>query len=140
MPGIINGAMNSAITIRGDFGKPVTLTDSDLERLDHASISRLRHYNEDNAEVDKRLAPFEHQAFAREWTRELPYIAAPSLAVATPLYSAAKALGVDVGIRDVAKFLGLLDDDGKQRDATPPSLEQIKRGYKGIAQGLGIVD
>jgi hypothetical protein len=63
------------------------------------------------------LAPQEHRAFAREWTQENPLVAVPSLAVATPLYAAAKALGL-VGAR------------------TKPTLNQVGQGYMGIYDGL----
>ena len=63
------------------------------------------------------LAPQEHRAFAREWVQENPFVAVPSLAVATPLYAAAKALGL-IGAR------------------TKPTMHQVGQGYMGIYDGL----
>ena len=141
MPGIISAAMNNgAISVKGDGGKMVSLTPDQLDTMDHAQIYRLRDYNADNPEIDKKLAPYEHQAFSREWTKEMPFIAVPSLAIATPIYAAAKSLGIDVPIRSVATALGLINQDGDQRTATPPAMDQIRQGYRGIMQGLGIAD
>lgn len=93
----------------------------DPSKLGHAQLAMLRErYKTENPSLYEWLAPFEHQAFAREWTREMPWLAAPSLAVATPAYA-------------VAKGLGFMTNQG---EATPPSWEQVFRGYKGIWQGL----
>lgn len=69
------------------------------------------------AELQAKLAPLEHQAFAREWTQDNPLLAAPSLAVAIPAYTAAKALGL-TGAR------------------SPASLAEMLAAYRGIWQGL----
>lgn len=63
------------------------------------------------------LAPREHRAFASAWVQENPLVAVPSLAVATPLYAAAKGLGLMSG-------------------RTKPSLYQVGQGYAGILDGL----
>jgi hypothetical protein len=68
--------------------------------------------------MQRLLAPFEHQAFAREWTRENPYLAVPSLAAAIPVYQGAKLLGLG------------------GPDATPASLDQLFAGYRGMMEGL----
>ncbi len=63
------------------------------------------------------LAPMEHQAFAREWTESNPFLAAPSLAVGAPLYTA-------------GKYLGLI------KARSEPSLEELAAAYRGIGQGF----
>ena len=69
---------------------------------------------------NEALAPYEHQAFAREFTQEHPFIGPPAMAILSPGYAAAKALGI-------------LPSDEK---TTPPSLEQIFGAYRGIGQGM----
>lgn len=93
----------------------------DPAKLSHADLFALREkYKFENPRLYEYLAPFEHQAFAREWTRESPFIAAPSLFFATPAYA-------------MAKGLGFMTNQG---EATPPSLNQIMAGYRGIFEGL----
>ena len=64
------------------------------------------------------LAPYEHQAFAREYASQGP-IQATGVAAATPAYAAAKGLGV----------LG-------SRSGSSDPLAQILAGFKGAGQGL----
>ena len=73
------------------------------------------------------LAPYEHQAFARQWTQDNPWLAVPSLAIASPLYYAAK----QKPILAAAQALGLVGPG-----ATPASLDQLTKSYAGIGQGL----
>lgn len=77
------------------------------------------------------LAPYEHQAFAREWTRDNPMLAVPSLAAATPLYYLLK----QPLLMSMGKSLGLVGPD-----ATPASLDQLQAGFRGIGQGLGLLN
>ena len=68
--------------------------------------------------ADQRmLAPLEHRAYAREYTQENPWIAAPSLAVAIPAYTALKALGI-------------------KKARSPASMNEVVQGYAGIMDGL----
>ena len=99
----------------------------DPEKLDHASLARLRDLYGSNSDFGRYLAPYEHQAFAREWTQEAPYIAPLALAAATPAYYLAK----QPMFSGLSSRLGLVGPD-----ASPPSLEQVLRGYRGIGQGL----
>lgn len=99
----------------------------DYSKLDHAALSMLRSRVKPGSAEDQQLAPFEHGAFARQWTEENPLLAAPSLAVATPLYYLAK----QKPLLDMAQSLGLVGEG-----ATPASLDQLKRSYAGIGQGL----
>lgn len=96
-----------------------------FDTLSHAQLSALR--EKASPDEQQRLAPYEHRAFAREWTQENPLVAAPSLAVATPAYYIAK----QPGIIQVMQAMGLVGPD-----ATPPSLEQVRQGYLGILEGL----
>ncbi len=68
------------------------------------------------SEIQKFVAPYEHEAFAREWVQD-DWKAAPALAVATPAYAGLKAVGW-------------------KPNSTPPSLAQVGAGYKGLWQGL----
>lgn len=86
--------------------------------LSHAQLDKIRADAGPNNKIAQNiLGPMEHQAFAREWTRENPLLAVPSLAVATPLYYLAKTTGLMKGRSD-------------------PSLAELKAGYRGIFQGL----
>lgn len=100
-----------------------------LDDLSHAELFNLREKARGTPDFQK-LAPAEHGAFAREWTQEQPWLAAPSLAVAAPLYYLAK----QQPIVDIAKRLGLVG-----QDATPASLDQLAASYRGIGQGLGLL-
>ena len=90
---------------------------SELSKLSHAELMMLRDMWP-AGEAQRLLAPYEHEAFAREWVRENPVVAVPALAGAIPGYQ-------------LAKLLGLADED-----ATPASLEQMMAGYKGVGQGM----
>lgn len=63
------------------------------------------------------IGPYEHAAFAREWTQENPALAIPSLAVSIPGYS-------------LAKFLGLT------HARSPASLSEMGLAYRGMGSGL----
>ena len=88
--------------------------DTDLAAMEHAEIMRLR--GEPGAD-QARLAPFEHRAFAREFAQESPVKAAISLPFAIPAYTASKVLGM-------------------QKSRSPASMEEVKQGYIGLAEGL----
>lgn len=63
------------------------------------------------------LAPLEHRAFARDFTRESPLRAVASLPVAIPAYSLAKAVGL-------------------QKARSPASLVEMGAAYDGMLEGL----
>lgn len=89
-----------------------------LEGLSHADIYALRDRAGEKHPSQDMLAALEHQAYAREATKDNPLMAL-SLAFATPAYGLSKALGITPGWgKDV--------------------LGEIMGGYKGIAQGLGL--
>ncbi len=120
MPGIIDSAQQEppakpVYQVVGADGKPASVTEDDLAGMDWGTLLALRRNNPDLQEV---LAPFEHRAYARETTRERPLMGA-SLAVATPLYAAAKGLGLI----------------GSRSGAGNP-VGQVSQGFKGIGEGL----
>jgi hypothetical protein len=87
----------------------------DLDNMSHSDLYQMRDAMP-NAADQSNLAPYEHQAFARESVGDNPLMALP-IAAATPLYTAAKALGL-------------------VHSRSPASLEEIIKAYKGIGQGL----
>lgn len=90
----------------------------DLSSMPHALLYQLRNRPENqSAETQKVMGPMEHRAFAREWTKDMPLIAAPSLAAAIPLYTA-------------AKMAGLL------RTRSPASVDEMAEAYRGVGEGL----
>lgn len=103
--------------------KPSDLSDDQLESMDHGALSMMRAKFKQDMNAQDRLAPFEHQAFAREYVKENPVSGAAAMLAAVPMYYAAKLLRIAP------------KGDGPQ---TAPSFDQVSRGYKGIAQGWGI--
>lgn len=89
----------------------------DYGRLTFAQLRALRDQYPDDSPMQAQLAPYEHQAFAREWTQDNPLVAAPALAVSVPGYALAKLLGIKHG-------------------RTPASWAEMAGGYRGIGQGL----
>lgn len=94
---------------------------SDLEHMSHAQLLLMRDKLPPDDPRQAEIAKYEHQAFAREWVKENPAVAAASLTAAIPLYTAGKATGL-------------------VKSRTPASLDEMKAAFKGIGQGLGIVD
>lgn len=84
----------------------------------HSELLRLRESLPADDPRQRLLAPYEHAAFAREWTMENPVMAVPSLAVSIPGYSLAKLLGYG------------------GENATPASLAEMAQAYKGMGRGL----
>jgi hypothetical protein len=97
---------------------PPDLTDEQLAGMDFGNLNMLRKMFPDHKEWQIRLAPFEHQAFARDYVSKNPVSGTLGLGVAIPAYQGAKALGFD------------------RNSATPPSMNQALSGYKGIGQGI----
>ncbi len=90
---------------------------TDYSRYSFEQMRRLRDQYPDNSPMQAQLAPYEHQAFAREWTQDNPLVAAPALSVSIPGYALMKLLGLQGG-------------------RTKPSLAEMAGGYRGIGQGL----
>lgn len=86
-----------------------------LSTLPHSQLYAMRMQATPQQQVV--IAPYEHQAFAREFAQESPFKAAVSLPIAIPAYTAAKALGL-------------------MNTRSPASLDEMAQGYKGLAQGL----
>lgn len=89
----------------------------DYTAMSHADLLRLRNSLAPDDPRQAEIAPYEHAAFAREWTMENPLVAVPSLAVAIPGYTAGKALGL-FGTR------------------SPASFREMGQSYRGIGRGL----
>jgi hypothetical protein len=85
--------------------------------MSHADLLNLRNSLPVNDPRQQILAPYEHQAFAREWAQQSPWVATPSLLAAIPLYS-------------MAKGMGLLDT------RSSASLDEMADAYRGLGQGL----
>lgn len=85
--------------------------------LDAYNASFLARENGDNRD---EIRNSEHYLFARDASATNPLLAVP-IGLATPLYSAAKAIGQPFGA---------------YKDATPPSLGEVYWGLKGVLDGL----
>ena len=89
----------------------------DYANMSHADLLSLRNSLANDDPRHRELAPYEHQAFAREWAQERPFIATASLPFAIPAYTAAKAVGA-VSAR------------------SPASFDEMTQGYRGLGEGL----
>jgi hypothetical protein len=96
------------------------LQKGNLSQMPHEDLYRMRMQAGANQEAQNLLGPIEHQAFAREWVKDNPFLAVPSLMFATPAYTAAKAVGI------------LPTDETTSK----PSWSEIGAGYKGLGEGL----
>lgn len=85
--------------------------------MSHADLLNMRNRLSPDDPLQAVIAPYEHAAFAREWTRENPVAAVPSLALAIPAYTAAKGLGL-------------------MHARSPASLSEMVLSYRGMGQGL----
>lgn len=83
----------------------------------HAELFNVRANISQDKETQAKAAPAEHRAFAREWTKENPMVAVPSLLAAIPLYSIAKATGII-------------------KARSPASIDEVAEGYRGLMEGL----
>lgn len=88
----------------------------DYSQMSWDELYRLRNSLAPNDPRQAEIAPYEHQAFARESVSQNPLMA-PSLAVATPAYTLAKLLGL-------------------QKARSPASWDEVGAGYRGIGQGI----
>lgn len=94
-----------------------SFSNDELSKLPHSTLYAARgHLPEGRQDQQNLLSAYEHRAFAREASRENPLLALP-IAVATPLYTGAKALG--------------LTDSRSQA-----SLNQMGQGLRGVGEGL----
>ena len=89
----------------------------DYGSMTHAQLVSLRDALSPTDPQQDVLAPYEHQAFARQWTEDSPVLAPLSLTFAIPAYSAAKALGLERGRSDA-------------------SWNEMLSGYRGMAEGI----
>jgi len=109
--------------------KPALPTSDAMDEMPLWKLQKIRRENQDDA-TQKAVGPFEHQAFAREWSRDNPAVAPLAVATVNTPYTVAKAIGVTDKLRE----WGLLDKDGEKE--SPPSFEEWARTYKGIGQGV----
>ena len=92
-----------------------------FDSMSWEELQQLRVKYEGKPNIQRILAPYEHKAWARETVRDNPAMA-PLMALMVPGYQAMK-----VG----AQALGLSD-----KEETPPSMQQLSSGFKGIYEGL----
>ena len=93
-----------------------------LAGADFATLYGMR--KDAPASEQPAIAPYEHQAFAREQVAQNP-LNAIALALGIPLWQVLKLFGGH-------KLLPGYDE----RMSTPPSLDQVFAGYRGIGEGL----
>lgn len=98
------------------------LIDETLSKMSNQELQGLRAKYSDNKELDAYLAPYEHRAHAREDISEHPERALLYAQFLIPGYQAAKAVGLPVG--------------ATEKEPTPVSIEQMKQGYIGVAEGF----
>lgn len=91
----------------------------DPSQVGFMQMRGLRQQFNNDPTMQAILAPYEHQAYARETVQQGGWPAALQQALAIPGYQAAKALGLASG-----------------RSGTSDPLAQMIQAYKGIWQGL----
>jgi len=106
---------------------PAKFTDEQLAALPHSDLMVWRQKMEKmkDSAANIRLAPFEHQAFAREYVKENPVSGTLGLGASIPLYQLAKLTGIAPKTSDASYI--------------PPSLKQFTAGFRGIGHGLGVI-
>ena len=92
-----------------------------MSTLPFDMLLKMRDEYKDDPIFQKKIAPYEHKAFAKMLVEHNPAFWTPTLAIMTPSYQAYKSAKKDYEI---------------EKDATPPSMKQIMEGYKGIYEGL----
>lgn len=95
-------------------------TDEALSSMPWFDVYNLRIKHKGNPEMQAKIAPFEHQAYAREQVSENPF-SAPVWAMMPAGYQIYKALG----------------GGGQDDMTTKPSLDQALAGMRGVRQGFG---
>lgn len=90
-----------------------SLTPQQLGSMDHASLYSARQYVP--RELQGKISPYEHRAFAREATQENPLMAIP-IAAGTLAYQPYKIL--------------------KGQSRSGASLDQVVQGVTGVGEGL----
>ena len=93
--------------------------DEQLSNMNWNELYNLRVKNRGNQAAQVRIAPFEHQAYARETVKDNP-LSAPIWALMPAGYQAYKALG----------------GGGQDDMSTPASWGQAVAGVNGVGQGL----
>lgn len=94
-------------------------TDESMKAMRWQDLYSLRLSNRGDQNAQIKIAPFEHQAYARETVAENP-LTAPVWAVMPAAYQAYKVLG-----------------GGEHDDmSTPASWDQATAGVKGVGQGI----
>lgn len=106
-------------------------TPDQLNTMPWGQLINLRNAHAQDQAAQDYLAPYEHQAYARETTRDSPILGGLQMAVLTPAYTAVKGLG----IINAARALGLVEDDGTKQSSA--SWGELGAGFKGIGQGWG---
>ena len=110
---------DQTFTVIGPNQQPMQVTEDMLAGMDQNTLLQMRMLNKDQ-DIQNTLAKYEHRAFSREYLKENPWMI-PSMAVATPLYSAYKALPTSL--------------TGNQ-SRSPASLSQMGQGLMGIGDAV----
>jgi hypothetical protein len=98
-----------------------TISTELMSKLPFDVLLKMRDVYSDDPVFQKKIAPYEHKAFAKMLVEHNPAFWTPALAVMTPSYQAYKAIKQDYKT---------------EKDATPPDIKQVMEGYKGIWEGL----
>ena len=88
-----------------------------MKTMSWKELVSIRQANKGDKELQEKIAPFEHRAYARELVKDSPSTAI-LLPFLIPGYQVAKGMGMD------------------SIEATPPSMEQLKEGFAGLYEGL----
>ncbi|GAB3253173.1 hypothetical protein [Chitinimonas naiadis] len=114
MTGLVAEMLASRERENNRYGIP---SDDILAQMSWDALLELRKQYDGDKEAQNRLAPFEHRAYAREAVMAEPIRAGIGQSIMIPLYTLAKAAGIQSGRSD-------------------PSLKEIIQGYAGVGDGL----
>jgi len=126
-----------------------------LAKLSHSELLSMRSKLPKNtsSSVREELASKEHRAFAREWSKEQPLLAALSMPVMTPGYTAGKqflresksptsltslaiSIPSELAYRTIGKRIKPLRKIREYLGGTRPSYYQAGQAFVGLGEGL----
>lgn len=124
VPAYVTEVVDNYKTFYVDASKKMTSKEAlpsgeELGKMAHSDLLQLRYKYEGKKDMQEKIAPFEHRAWAREYVKE-----SPAAAAVIPIMSAGY---------QVAKALHLT---GKDEQSTGASSEQFTQSLKGVYEGL----
>lgn len=108
------------------------IEEQNLSEASFESMTRARNAPE-AVNLQNALAPYEHRAYLREMSADNPFLGAVAGTVMSPGYEALKTLprGMQQGLASMSPAFDVT------RARSAPSMESVKQGLMGTAEGIG---